>query len=78
MAHLKDTKSTEQDRSMTENLVDIRTVQVDKSLPREQRIAEFVRQIGNPYCFRCGDFVVRARYAQDGVSLEDRLQSLIE
>lgn len=31
------------------DLVDIRTVTVDKSLPKEERIADFVRQIKNPY-----------------------------
>ncbi len=33
-----------------ESLVDIREVQVDDSLPREQRFEEFLRQIKNPYC----------------------------
>ena len=33
-------------------LVDIRDVSVDKELPKEERIAAFVRQIKNPYrCF---------------------------
>lgn len=44
--------------SQVSNLVDIRTITVDKSLPKEERIADFVRQIRNPYRFRCGDFVV--------------------
>lgn len=33
------------------SLVDIRDVTVDKELPREERITEFVRQIKNPYRF---------------------------
>ena len=41
-----------------DELVDIRTVSVSKELPKEERIAEFVRQIKNPYCFRCGDFTL--------------------
>ena len=35
-------------------LVDIRDVTVDRELSREDRIAEFVRQIKNPYRFKCG------------------------
>lgn len=58
-------------------LVDIRTVSVSKELPKEERIAEFVRQIKNPYCFRCGDFTIRASFASDGVTIEERLQGLI-
>ena len=39
-------------------LVDIREVAVDKELSREERIAEFVRQIKDPYRFKCGRFPV--------------------
>ncbi len=60
-----------------DDLVDIRTVSVSKELPKEERIAEFVRQIKNPYCFRCGDFTIRASFASDGVTIEERLQGLI-
>lgn len=43
-----------------EPLADIRHVSVNKDLSREERIAEFVRQIKDPYCFKCGKFTVRA------------------
>jgi hypothetical protein len=58
-------------------LVDIRTVSVDKTLPREERIAEFVRQIKNPYRFKCGKFTVTAKYADNGLTLEDCLMQMI-
>lgn len=48
---MKETTSMNTD---TVSLVDIRDVSVDKNLTREERVAEFVRQIKNPYCFRCG------------------------
>ena len=59
------------------DLVDIREVQVDKSMPRDERVAEFVRQIRNPYHFRCGKFEVTARFAEDGPTLEECLQRII-
>ena len=58
-------------------LVDIRDISVDPKLPKEERIAEFLRQIKNPYCFRCGKFPVRARFADNGVSLEDCLKQIL-
>ena len=58
-------------------LADIRDVSVDQTLPKEERIAEFLRQIKNPYCFRCGKFTIRARYAENGVSLEDCLKQIL-
>ena len=50
---------------------------VDKSLPKEERIADFVRQIKNPYRFRCGDFVVNASFARNGATLEDCLRGIL-
>ncbi|MGI6498959.1 MAG: DUF6870 family protein [Oscillospiraceae bacterium] len=58
-------------------LTDIRNIKVDKTLPRDARIAEFLRQIGNPYCFRCGKYIVKANFSQSGSSLEDCLKGII-
>ena len=60
-----------------ETLVDIRDVFVDPSLPREERIASFVKQIGNPYRFRCGDFIVNASFPEKGPSIEDCLRGIL-
>lgn len=65
-------------RTHTDELVDIREVSVDKNLPKEERIAAFIRQIKNPYRFRCGDFVVNACFAGNGVTLEECLQGILE
>ncbi len=64
-------------RTHTDELVDIRKVSVDKNLPKEERIAAFIRQIKNPYRFRCGDFVVNACFAGNGVTLEECLQGIL-
>jgi hypothetical protein len=61
----------------TNILVDIRTVSVDKTLPREARIAEFIRQIKNPYRFKCGKFTITAKYADSGLTLEDCLLQMV-
>ena len=58
-------------------LADIREVSVDPKLPKEERIAEFLRQIKNPYCFQCGKFTVRAQFTDNGVSLEDCLKQIL-
>ena len=64
-------------QTQEEQLVDIRSVSVDKSLPKEKRLTEFIRQIGNPYRFGCGDFTVNVTFANNGVSLEERLRGII-
>lgn len=60
-----------------DSLVDIREVSVDKELPKEERIAAFVRQIKNPYRFRCGDFIVNASFAGNGTTLEECLKGIL-
>ena len=52
-------------------LVDIRDVVIDKSLPLEERVRSYVEQIKDPYCFKVGDVVVRESYADKDRSLTD-------
>lgn len=58
-------------------LVDIRDVAVDPELPKDERVAAFVRQINDPYHFACGGFTVTARFAEGGPTLEDCMKRLL-
>ena len=49
----------EQSEKNLSELVDIRDVVIDKSLPLEERVRSYVEQIKDPYCFKVGDVVVR-------------------
>ena len=55
-------------------LVDVTTIKLDENLSKEERVAEFLRQVKNPYCFRVGDVVVKNVYSTDGVTLQDRFE----
>lgn len=66
-----------QDNTQIADLVDIRDVSVDKNLPKEERIAEYIRQIKDPYHFKCGKFTVSVRFAENGPTLEDCLLRLM-
>lgn len=57
-----------------DELVDIRDVKIDPSLPKEARIKSYLEQIKNPNCYRHGDMVVRVSYADTEATLEDRLK----
>lgn len=65
------------DLTHSDTLVDINDISVNKDLPKPERIKEYIRQIKNPYCFKCGNFVVTAKYSDKGLSIEDCLQSII-
>ncbi len=54
-----------------EELVDIRDVSIDRTLPKEERVRSFMQQIKNPYCFRCGDVIVKTSFANTETTLED-------
>lgn len=56
-------------------LADINDVTIDPDLPRAQRMESFIRQIGNPYCYKCGKLVVKLNYTEKDITLEERLMN---
>ena len=61
------------DRSKLRNLDQVK---IDTSLPCEQRVKNFVEQIGNPYCYMDGDVVVSLGFSNTGTCLKDQLKAL--
>lgn len=61
-----------------DTLVDIKELDIDKTMPREQRMAEFVRQVKNPYCFKVGKVAVSVGYSGDGVTFEQRMEHYLQ
>ena len=58
-------------------LKDIRDVHVNMDLPKQERILDFIRQIGNPYCYRHGKYVVKVSFSDTDITLEQCLLSYI-
>lgn len=71
---MQDTDLNEIDR---DNLVDIRDVEINSELPVQERILDYIQQIGNPYCYKHGKYVVKISFSDTDVTLEDRLISYI-
>lgn len=61
-----------------DTLADITEVHIDGKLPRKERLADFIRQIRNPYCYRCGKVVVKVSFADTDATLEDRLEHYLK
>lgn len=59
-------------------LVDIRDLNIDTRLPKEERMREFVRQVKNPYCFKVGKVKVGVSFSEGGVSFEQRMEHYIQ
>lgn len=60
-----------------QELRDIRDVKIDASLPTEQKMVEYLKQIKNPYCYKHGKYIVKITYTEDGGSLNERLESYL-
>lgn len=60
-----------------DTLVDIRDVKINTALPKQERILDFVRQVKNPYLYKCGKAVVKISFAETEATLEDRLESYL-
>ena len=60
-----------------EDLADISRIRTDRGKSREERIRQYLRQVGNPYLVRVGDTMVKIRFANNGISFEDAFESLL-
>lgn len=64
-------------KELLASLVDIRDVEIDKTLPIEERMKSYVEQIKNPYMFKVGDTIVRVSYANTQETLNDNFANLL-
>ena len=60
-----------------DSLVDIRDVVIDTSLPKEERMKQFIQQVKNPYLYKHGKYVVKITFSDPNTTLEERLASYI-
>ena len=58
-------------------LVDIRDVTVNTELPKNDRIKDFIRQIKNPYCYKCGKTIVKAVYPETDATFEEIFKNIL-
>lgn len=54
-----------------EDLVDVSGLAFDNTVPREQRAAQVLRKVKNPYCFRVGDMGVKLEFLDNAPPLQD-------
>ena len=55
-------------------LHDRKDVRIDSRQPREKRIASYIRQIGNPYCYMDDGIVVKIGFLNTKETIDDRLE----
>lgn len=76
--HTADLKNFDIRTIRPDTLEYIENVKINTDLPVEERMMEFVRQIKNPYFFRCGKLIVQVEYSNTDKSINDCLKEFIE
>ena len=60
-----------------DTLMDIDDVKINMDLPCEERILDYIRQIKNPYCYRCKGMVVKISFSGKR-RFEDCLKAILD
>lgn len=68
---------TDFDDVSLDELKDIRDIRIDRNQPKEKRVKQYLRQVGNPYLVRVGDVKVKIRFANDGTTFEDAFEEML-
>ena len=58
-------------------LVDIATIKIDPNLSKIEKLIEYIRQIKDPFHYKCGKFIVTACHPESGPTLEDCLHAMM-
>lgn len=76
-ARLRDMRNVDVRTVDITGLKDIRDVQIDQSLPASEKIQSYIEQIGNPYCFKHGKYIVKVTHTENGATLNEQLEAFL-
>lgn len=54
-------------------LTDLRDIKIDTSQPVEKKLESFAKQTRNVYVNRIGDYVVKVRFQESGLTIDDKM-----
>ena len=70
---LEQLRSVNPDEVNRSDLVDIQDIVVESHLPKEERIADFILKVKNPYLCKCGNLVIQSVFEESNTTLTERL-----
>lgn len=76
VAELEELKKVDIRTVDTSTLADIGKIRIDRTLPKEERLLAFIREVRNPFCFICNGMVVKTSFSDTDESLENKLAKL--
>ena len=75
---LEELHNTSLDKIDSNTLVDLNSIRVDTSQPKEKRIKMLLESGINPYFFRVGNMKIKVAYSNTGKTLSDIIENLVE
>jgi hypothetical protein len=57
-----------------QELVDIKDVHIEKHQSKEDKIKSFIDQVKNPYCYKCGNVVVKVSYDKNKLTMQEKMK----
>lgn len=73
---LEEMRSVDPQTVDKDTLVDIADISIDTSLPKEERIRQFLKRVKNPYCYKDHRTVIKISFT-GGRSMEDVLKDCV-
>ena len=70
LQRMKDADIMQADR---DQLVDINSIEIDKSKSVESRIRTYLEQAGNPFLVKAGEYILKSAYADCDKDMDDRM-----
>ena len=58
-------------------VVDASNISININLPQEERMAEAIRQMGNPYFFKVGRIIVKTCFAETDITINKRYEDYL-
>ncbi|KOY80646.1 DUF6870 family protein [Lysinibacillus sp. FSL H8-0500] len=71
---LAEAKHKAKETRPTQDLIDIRHIQIQHDLPALERLEKYLQDIQKPYQFLCGNVTVYIRFLEDGNDLSMQLK----
>lgn len=57
-----------------DQIIDIMDIKIETNLSKEERIRQFIEEIKNPYEFQVGEVKVRTFFADNSITMQDRME----
>lgn len=58
-------------------LPDVSNFHLDNGLSKKERAARILALLPNPYCFRCGDTVIKLEFTDNGPPLQEMMSQFL-